>query len=249
MLTQHYDLARPIGLKLLAETPHDPEVLYLNGVPEFVAGNYDDARAHLEEAVSLVPDFFHSRYYLGVVLVHFREWKEAREHLEKAIALGDTEPAVHYELGMALHGLGENDKSKDEAKQYQDMKQAEEDELEANAEASQGDEDLAGGKVQEAIGHYREACNRVAGKASFKYKLAIALQKSGDNDGERKLRAAAMLPEPLSISRWRFMRLQHGQRLGSILLSNWRFRSVSPKPAKPWQWPCGWNLEMRRRGN
>jgi Flp pilus assembly protein TadD len=76
------------------------------------------------------------------------------------------------------------------------MKQAEEDELEANAEASQGDEDLAGGKVQEAIGHYREACNKDPGKAGFKYKLAIALHHSGDNEGERKQLEEAIKLDP-----------------------------------------------------
>ena len=156
-------------------------------------------RAHLEEAVRLRYRISsHSRYYLGVVLVHFLVWKEARVHLEKAIALGDTDPKVHYELGMALHGLGENDKANDEAKQYQDLKQAEEDELEANAEASQGDEDLAGGKVQEAIGHYREACNKLPGnaEASCKQRWPIALHKSGDNDGERKLLEEAIRLDP-----------------------------------------------------
>jgi len=196
VLTQHNDLARPIGLKLLAQTPHDAEVLYLNGVLDYAVGNYDDARTHLEDAVSQVPDFFYSRYYLGVVLVHFREWKEAREHLEKAIALGDTEAKVHYELGMALHGLGENDKANDEVKQYQDLRQADEDELEGNAEASQGDEDFTAGKVQEAIGHYREACNKLPGNAGFKYKLAIALGKYGDTEGERKLLEEAIKLDP-----------------------------------------------------
>jgi len=196
VLTQHNDLARPIGLKLLAQTPHDPEVLYLNGVLDYAVGDYDDARAHLEEAVNQVPDFFYSRYYLGVVLVHFREWKEAREHLAKAIALGDTDPKVHYELGMALHGLGLNDRANEEMKDYQDLREAEEDELEANAEASQGDEDLAAGKVQEAMNHYREACKKVPGNATFKYKLAIAMHKSGDSDGERKLLDEAIKLDP-----------------------------------------------------
>jgi tetratricopeptide (TPR) repeat protein len=196
VLTQHNDLARPIGLKLLAQTPHDPEVLYLNGVLDYAVGNYADAKAHLEEAVSQVPDFFHSRYYLGVVLVHYREWEEAREHLEKAIALGDTEPKVYYELGMALHGLGENDKANDEINRYQDLRQAEEDEIEANAQASQGDEELAGGRIEEAIGHYREACDKLPEKAGFKYKLAVALHKSGDTDGERKQLEEAVKLDP-----------------------------------------------------
>ena len=196
VLTQHNDIARPIGLKLLAQTPRDPEVLYLNGVLDYAVGNYADAKAHLEEAVSQVPDFFYSRYYLGVVLVHFREWKEAREHLEKAIALGDGEGKVHYELGMALHGLGENGKANDEFKQYKDLKQAEEDGLEADADASQGDEDFAGGKVEEAIAHYREASDKVPDNAGFKYKLAVALQKSGDIDGARKLLEEAIRLDP-----------------------------------------------------
>lgn len=196
VLTQHNDLARPIGLKLLAQTPHDPEVLYLNGVLDYAVGNYADAKAHLEEAVSQVPDFFHSRYYLGVVLVHFREWKEAREHLEKAIALGDTDAQVHYELGVALHGLGENDKANDEIKQYQDLRQADEDGLEADAKAWQGDKDLAEGKIQEAIGDYREACNKLPGNAGLKYKLAMALKESGDTEGERKLLEEAVKIDP-----------------------------------------------------
>jgi tetratricopeptide (TPR) repeat protein len=196
VLTQHNDLARPLGLKLLAQTPHDWEVLYLNGVVDYAVGDYANAKAHLEEAVSQVPDFFYSRYYLGVVLVHLREWKEAKENLEKAIALGDTDPKAHYELGMALHGVGENDKANEEIKLYKDMKKAEEDELEAAAEASQGDEDFAAGKLQEAITHYREACDGVPGKGSFRYKLAIALHKAGDLEGERAQLEQAVKLDP-----------------------------------------------------
>jgi len=99
-------------------------------------------------------------------------------------------------LGMALHGLGENEKANVEFKQYQDLRQADEDGLEAVAEASQGDEDLAAGRVQEAIGHYREACGKVPGSAGFKYKLAVALQKSGDTEEERKLLEEAIKLDP-----------------------------------------------------
>jgi tetratricopeptide (TPR) repeat protein len=106
VLTQHNDIARPLGLKLLAQTPHDWEVLYLNGVLDHAVGDYANAKTHLEESVALAPEFFYSRYYLGVLLVTLHEWKNARENLEKAIALGDTDPKVHYELALALHGVG-----------------------------------------------------------------------------------------------------------------------------------------------
>jgi tetratricopeptide (TPR) repeat protein len=185
VVTQHYALARPLGLKLLAQTPHDSEVLYLNGVEDYEVGDYKSAKTHLEQAVTLVPDFFFSRYYLGATLVTLHEWKEARENLEKAIALGDTEPEVHYRLGMALHGLGENDLADAQIQQYQDQRKAAEDTRIANMRASQADGQLAEGKVQEAIANYREACDIAPTDGNFKYKLAMALNKAGDLEGEQ----------------------------------------------------------------
>jgi tetratricopeptide (TPR) repeat protein len=196
VMTQHNDLARPLGLKLLAETPHDSEILYLNGVVDHAVGDDVKAKAHLEEAVAQVPDFFYSRYHLGVVLVGLREWKEARENLEKAIALGDTDPKVHYELAMALHALGENDRATEELKQYQDLKKAEADKLEAASRAAQADGELSAGNLQEAIAHYREACNIMPGDGSFKYRLAMALHKANDLDGERAQLEEAVKLDP-----------------------------------------------------
>jgi tetratricopeptide (TPR) repeat protein len=196
VMTQHNDLARPLGLKLLAQTQHDPEVLYLNGVVDHAIGDDVNARAHLEEAVSQVPDFFYSRYHLGVVLVTLKEWKGAKENLEKAIALGDTDPKAHYELAMALHALGENDRATHELNEYQDQKKAEADKLEAASRASQADGELAAGDVQEAIAHYREACNTIPSDGSFKYRLAIALHKAGDLEDERTQLEEAIKLDP-----------------------------------------------------
>jgi tetratricopeptide (TPR) repeat protein len=196
VMTQHNDLARPLGLKLLAQTPHDPEVLYLNGVVDHAMGDDVKSKAHLEEAVAQVPDFFYSRYHLGVVLVTLKEWKEARENLEKAIALGDADPKAHYELAMALHSLGENDRATEELKQYQDQKKAEADKLDAASRAAQADGELAAGNLDEAIAHYREACNTQPGDGGFKYRLAIALHKSGDLEGERAQLEEAVKLDP-----------------------------------------------------
>ena len=196
VLTEHNDLARPLGLKLLAQTPHDPEVLYLNGVLDHAVGDDAASKAHLEEAVAQVPDFYYSRYHLGVVLVALHEWKEARENLEKAIALGDTEPKAHYELAMALRGLGESDQATRQLKEFQDLKKAESDTLEAASRAAQADGELTQGKVQEAIAHYREACDAQPGKATYKFKLAIALHKAGDLEGERAQLEQAVRLDP-----------------------------------------------------
>jgi tetratricopeptide (TPR) repeat protein len=196
VLTNHIDLARPIGPKLLAQRPHDSEVLYLNGIVERSIGDYALAKSHLEAAVAIDPDFFNSRYNLGMVLVFLHEWKEAAEQLEKAIALGATQAETHFELAEALRGLGENDRALEEMKQYQGLKKAEEAGLEAATGAAQGDTDLAAGKVTEAIAHYREAAEGQPDNANYKFKLAIALHKAGDTDAERAQLEEAVKLEP-----------------------------------------------------
>jgi len=185
VLTNRINQARPMGPKLLAERPHDPEVLYLNGVVERIVGDAAQSKAHLEEAVSLDPNFFNSQYNLGKVLVILREWKEAKEHLEKALELGAIEPEVHYELAMALRGVGDREGADVEIKKYQDLRKVEEDDLAGAMSAANGDKELAAGNVSEAIRNYRAALDSVPGNASYKYKLAIALHRSGDLKGER----------------------------------------------------------------
>lgn len=196
VLTQHNDLARPLGVKLLAQTPHDPEVLYLNGIVDHAVGDDAVSKAHLEEAVAQVPDFFNSQFHLGVVLVSLHEWQEAKEHLEKAIALGDDDPKAHFELSMALNGLGDRDQARKEIEQYQQLKKAEEDNLEASSHAAQGDQLLKAGKNQEAIANYRQASDQMPNNANFHFKLAVALDAAGDTEGERKQLEEAVKLDP-----------------------------------------------------
>ncbi|MGA2653976.1 MAG: tetratricopeptide repeat protein [Terracidiphilus sp.] len=196
VLTEHNDLARPLGLKLLAQTPHNWEVLYLNGVVDYAVGDYANSKAHLEEAVSLVPDFFYSRYHLGVVLVALHEWKEAKENLEKAIALGELDKKVHYELAMALHGLGETDRAAQELQQYQDYRQTEEKNTEAASLTAQAEAELTAGNVKDAVEHYRQACDVSPNNAGYKFKLSVALHKAGDLEGERAQLEQAVKLDP-----------------------------------------------------
>ena len=132
----------------------------------------------------------------GATLVALHEWKEAKENLEKAIALGDTDPKAHYELAMALHGLGENDRAAQEIQQYQDLQKSGEDELEASSHVSQADEELTAGKLQEAVAHYREACDEAPQNAGYRFKYAIALQKAGDLESERTQLEEAVKLDP-----------------------------------------------------
>jgi Flp pilus assembly protein TadD len=219
VLTNHINLARPMGPKLLVERPHDSEVLYLNGIVDRSVGDYAQAKAHLEAAVAIDPDFFNSRYNLGMALVFLHEWKEAAEHLEKAIALGAPEPQVHFELAKALRGLGENDLAQEEMKQYQQLKKAEEANLEAVTAVRQGDKELEAGKVKEAIAHYREATEEVPDNAGYKYKLALALHQAGDTESERaELEKAVKLNPDLAGAQKRlgYLLSRSGDSAGAI---------------------------------
>ena len=196
VLTNHINLARPLGPRLLAKRPRDPEVLYLNGIVERAVGDYATAKTHLEEAVAIDGNFFNSRYNLGMVLVFLKEWEEAKEQLQKAIDLGATESQVHFEMAKALRALGETGRAQEEMKQYQQIKKSEESTLEAATSAAQGDSELAAGKVTEAIGHYREATDGEPANAGYKFKLSIALHQSGDMGGERTQLEQAVKLDP-----------------------------------------------------
>lgn len=196
VLTNHINAARPMGPKLLALHPKDPEVLYLNGIVYRSVGDYGAAKDVLEKAVAIDPNFFNSRYNLGMVLVFLKEWQEAKVHLEKAIELGAPEPQVHFELAKALRGLGENAEALKEMQSYQKLKKNEEAEMEASNAAIEGDKALADGKVQEAITHYRESTESQPNNANYKYKFALALRQSGDLDGERAQLEQAVKLDP-----------------------------------------------------
>ncbi len=185
VLTNHINAARPIGPKLLAQRPHDPEVLYLNGVVLRSVGDYPGAKTLLEQSIAIDPNSRHSHYELGMVLVFLKDWAAARQQLETAIAMGAKEPEVHYQLGLALRGLGEPQLAQKEIQTYQDLRASDESKLEASMKASQADDDLKNDKVQDAIGHLKEAIATQPDNATFRYKLALALHQAGDADGER----------------------------------------------------------------
>jgi tetratricopeptide (TPR) repeat protein len=203
VLTNHIDAARPMGPKLLEVRPKDSEVLYLNGIVYRSIGDYPKAKEVLEQAVAIDPNFFNSRYNLGMVLVFLKEWPEAKVNLEKAIELGAPEPQVHFELAKALRGLGETDRAQKQMQEYQRLKKQEEAQMEASNAAVAGDKALADGKMQDALAHYRDAVQGQPDNANYKYKLSIALRQSGDADGERaQLEEATRLDPKLAAAQF-----------------------------------------------
>jgi len=185
VLAEHLDEARVLGPKLLAARPKDPEVLYLNGLMERSAGDYELAGKLMKQAEALQPNLVNLHFELGNTLVILKRWQEAKDELNQALQTGDTRPELHAGLAKALQGLGDADGARQEMLKYQQMKKDDETRLEAAEAMAQGDQALQAGKAADAIPHYREAIASQPDNPNFHYKLAIALESAGDAAGVR----------------------------------------------------------------
>lgn len=196
VVNDDYTMAQPLGRKLLISAPHDFDVLYLNGIMERAGGQFPAARKHLEEAVSLDPNYYNARYNLGVVLAELKDFPGAKEQLEKAIALGATEPEVRFKLASVLRTLGETEAAQEELKIYQQGLQARESHALGVSKAAQGDKELATGDPQKAVAFYREAVGAEPKSTLMAFKLALALDRTGNTDEERTLLEQAIQVDP-----------------------------------------------------
>jgi Flp pilus assembly protein TadD len=188
--------ARPLARKLLAEYPHDGELLYLNAVLEQKAGEFVPARDHFQQAVALAPDYADAHYNLGVVLARLQDAAGAKAQLVKAIELGATEPEAHLELSKALRTLREEEQADAQLKLYQQAMKANTDRAMAASKSSDADQALEKGDTEKAVSLYREALEATPQDASLDYKLAIALDREGDSSAERAALQQAVQIDP-----------------------------------------------------
>ena len=193
---QSNDQALALGRRLLVLAPHDADFLFLNGMLERTAGDFSLARKHLEESVALSPNFYNSRYNLGVVLAHLQDPAGAKEELKKALELGATEPEVHFELSKVLNSLGEAEEAREELKVYKQGLQEESDRAVAVLKSTQAEEAFKAGDNPKAAGLYREACAAQPGNVGLAYRLALALHAMGDIAAERATLEQAIQTDP-----------------------------------------------------
>jgi tetratricopeptide (TPR) repeat protein len=196
VLNGENDVAAPLGAKLLALAPHDPDFLYLNGILERETGDYATARKHLEEAATLNPNHYNTRYNLGVVLAQMHENAEAKVQLEKAIELGAQEPEVRFELSKVLRALGETDAAQEQLKLYQKGLKEKSDRTLGALKSTQAEQAIAAGDKQKAAALYKEACTALPSDASLAYRWALVLQDLNDLDGERAALEQAVKANP-----------------------------------------------------
>ncbi len=193
------DRAVPLGQKLLAQAPHDADLLNLNGVLERKAGDYQTARKHLEEAVALDPNNSDPRVNLGLVLVQLNDPSGAKMQLEKALALGKDEPQVHFQLAKVLRALGETAEAQQQLALFQQKLKQESDRAIAVSKAAGAAEAVKGGDNQKAAELYRQACAVEPQNAKLAYELALVLDHLGDRAGERAALEQAIQANPYFV--------------------------------------------------
>ena len=198
ILVSHVDnaLAAPLGRKLLALAPHDADFLYLNGILEREAGDYITARKHLEEAITLNPNFYNSHYNLGIVLAQLQDAAGAREQFQKAIDLGATEPEIRFDLAKVLRTLGQTEEAKEQLKLYQQRLKEESDQSLAILKSTQAEEAVKTGDNQKAADLFREASTALPNNPALAYRLAVVLNVLGDTAGERTALEQSIKADP-----------------------------------------------------
>jgi tetratricopeptide (TPR) repeat protein len=189
-------MARPLARKLLAASPHDFYFLYLSGILENQAGEYAPARDHLMQAVVINPDHYNAHYNLGVALLELKDFSGAREHLQKSIDLGGTEPEIRFKLASALRNLGETEAAQEQLKLYQDRLKFNASHALAASKAAQASKEFASGDPQKAAALYREAFEATPDDAQLGFKLALALDKTGDTASERTVLEQVLKIDP-----------------------------------------------------
>jgi Flp pilus assembly protein TadD len=196
VVTGENDRASALGKKLLAAEPRNEDLLNLNGLLEYKAGDLDTARKHLEDAVSLKPDDYNPRVNLGLVMAQDEDPAGAERQLEIAISLGADSPQVYFALSKALRAQGKTAEAQQELAIFQQKQKAESDHATAVLKATQAAESLKAGDKQKAADLYREACAAEPGDAGLAYRLAMVLEDLGDAAGERTALDAAIKANP-----------------------------------------------------
>ncbi len=236
VITGDNDRALPLGQKLLALAPRDPDLLNLNGLLEKRAGDYQAARRHLEEAVALSPGDFNPRVNLGMVLADLNDPAGAKVQLEKARSLGANAPQIYFELARVLRALGETQAAQRQLLLYQQRLKQESDRALAVSKAAEAAEARKSGDNRKAAALLQQACAAEPQDAGLAWQLALVQDDLGDTQGERAALQLALRADPhfvLAHYRLGYMDFQ----AGDTAAAEQQFRitvSGLPQDAQAW---------------
>ncbi|HTM38552.1 MAG TPA: tetratricopeptide repeat protein [Terriglobales bacterium] len=235
---QSGDVARatPLARKLLAARPEDSYFLYVNGMLERQAGDYKNARLHLEKSIAIDSSSDHAHYELGLVLAALNEAALAKREFEKSMSLGNAEPEVHFQLAKVLRTLGNADEAAQQFKLYNEQLDRTSKKRVAKLKEGQADDELSQGHIRNAIDLYRQAIDASADDPMLNFKLAMAFDKTGDTISEKAaLEKAAQLDPDMAVAQNQLGYL--ASRSGDVASAEKYFRhAVEAAPAFAEAW-------------
>lgn len=137
---------------------------------------------------------------------------------------------------MALRNMGESEQAREQLTIYQQEKQALEDRTLAAQKTVTAADELARGNTQKAIDRYREAVASTPNDASLNYKLALALDSTGDFASERAVLERAVQIDPtFALAQYQLGYVESQQ--GDYPAAERRFRlAVQDAPAYTKAW-------------
>lgn len=193
LVLAHDSRAEALGRKLLTSSPKQWELLYFMGMLHQQQNDYAAARGYFERSIAAKPDNADAHYRLGMVLSSLqadadeekRDETAATRELDTAIALGLDTPEIHFALARTLRKAGDSEGAQQQLGLYQEKLKTRAARAQAADKSQQGDQAAAAGNGQETIADYREALALDPHEPVLAYKLAMALDKVGDQAGER----------------------------------------------------------------
>jgi tetratricopeptide (TPR) repeat protein len=238
-------IARPVAYRLLAIAPHDPEILYLTGIDDCLSGEYALARSHLEEALAEAParysGSYNMRYYLGTALFELNDYPGAVQQLQQAIAAqpadrSDRKSQARFELAMALRDSGDAAGARSQLKLYQEDKDAAENRTQAAHRAITAADEMQRGEPQKAVENYRQALASTPNDPNLNYKLALALDSTGDLAAEQSALEQAVAADPtFALAQYQLGYVE--SQKGDLAAAEQRFRNAvdaAPGYTKAW---------------
>ena len=236
LIDSDQEISLPLAHKLVQRAPRDSDILFLCGKAERLAGDFENARKHLEEAAAINPKHYNTHFDLGAVLAQMHEYGEAEKQFELAIELGDADPEVHSELAQALRKQGKTEEAAEQLQIYQAKVKQKSDNTLAMQKATQGDEAAAKGDKKQAAALYKEASDTLFREAKLAYRWAMVLDGLEDYSTERLALERAVEDDPASA-------LAHNQlgyvysKLDETALAEEQFRQAvkaAPKYVPAW---------------
>jgi tetratricopeptide (TPR) repeat protein len=88
-------------------SPLASQILANRGILKFRAGDYRQARDHLEQAIHLNREMPFALFYLGMTYLKLSMWDEAEESLERGLELSPDSPALLNNLGIIYKKAGD----------------------------------------------------------------------------------------------------------------------------------------------